>query len=169
MPVCAPASLRPLIPEAPFLFSIAALSASMAGLAGLVAGLRRGSEVRPLDAFRLRQIVEFCFSNILLAISLLPLTTLMPTPAAAVRLVAAAAFVYVLVTVIVLVERTQREGIPMTRGWTIGASLLAGTSMLASFLALSNGSLPWLQVTLILLLARPMFAFLLVLSSFNRE
>ena len=141
----------------------------MAGLAGLVAGLRRGSEVRPLDAFRLRQIVEFCFANILLAISLLPLTTLMPTPAAAVRLVAAAAFVYVLLTIIVLVQRTEREGIPMTRGWTIGAAALSGTSLLASFAALSDGSLPWLQVTLILVLARPMFAFLLVLSSFNRE
>jgi hypothetical protein len=44
-----------VIPEAPFLFSIAMLSASLAGLAGLVAGLRRRSDVRPIDPFRLRE------------------------------------------------------------------------------------------------------------------
>lgn len=158
-----------MIPEAPFLFSIAGLSASLAGLAGLVAGLRRGTDVRPIDAFRLRQIVEFSFANILLAISVIPLTALMPTPGAAVRLVAAAGLLYVLATVIVLIQRTRREQIAMTRGWTIGATVLDASSMLAALIALSGGSVPVLQIALVLLLARPMFAFLLVLASFGRE
>ena len=61
-----------MIPEAPFFFSIAALSGSLAGLAGLVAGLRRGSDMPGHDLFRLREIVEFSFANVLLAISTIP-------------------------------------------------------------------------------------------------
>lgn len=53
-----------MIPEAPFFFSIAALSGSLAGLAGLVAGLRRGSDMPGHDLFRLREIVEFSFANV---------------------------------------------------------------------------------------------------------
>lgn len=48
-----------VITELPFLLSIAALSLSLAGLAGLVAGLRRSDGPRPIDRFRLREIVEF--------------------------------------------------------------------------------------------------------------
>ena len=55
-----------MIPEAPFLFSIAGLSPSLAGLPGLVAVLRRGADLRPMDAFWLREIVEFAFANIVL-------------------------------------------------------------------------------------------------------
>ena len=55
-----------MIPEAPFLFSIAGLSPSLAGLPGLVAVLRRGADLRPMDAFWLREIVEFAFANIAL-------------------------------------------------------------------------------------------------------
>ena len=55
-----------VIPEAPFLFSIAGMSASLAGLPGLVAALRRGDDLLPMDAFWLREIVEFAFANIVL-------------------------------------------------------------------------------------------------------
>ena len=80
-----------MIPDLPFLLSIAALSGSLAGLAGLVGGLRRGEGLRPIDRFRLREIVEFAFANTLLALSMVPLANLLSSVDAAVRVVAAAA------------------------------------------------------------------------------
>ena len=79
-----------MIPEAPFLFSIAAVSASLAGLAGLVAGLRRGADFRPMDLFRLREIVEFAFANVLLALSTIPAALILGDTSSALRVVALA-------------------------------------------------------------------------------
>src|SRR4051794_39293282 len=61
--------------EAPFLFSIAALSVSLAGLAGLVAALRRTDGLRPIDLFRLQEIVEFAFANALIALGVVALSS----------------------------------------------------------------------------------------------
>jgi uncharacterized YccA/Bax inhibitor family protein len=64
-----------VIPEAPFAFSIAALSVTLAGFAGLVVAFRRGAEWNPMDVFRLREIGEFGLGNALLALLLIPLST----------------------------------------------------------------------------------------------
>jgi hypothetical protein len=58
-----------VIPEAPYLFSVAALSVTLAGFAGLVAAFRRGSELTPIDIYRLRQIAEFGLGDALIALS----------------------------------------------------------------------------------------------------
>ena len=73
------------MPELAFAMSVASLSGGLAGLAGLVAGLRRGAAAQPLDSLRLREIVEFAFANILFALSVQPLTIILGSLKSALR------------------------------------------------------------------------------------
>ena len=157
-----------MIPDLPFLFSIAALSGSLAGLAGLVGGLRRGADFRPIDRFRLREIVEFAFANTLLALSTVPLANLLGSVEAAVRIVAFAAIAYVLAVTVVLFRRLRAVEIPMTR-WAVVAGILDLLILGAGMAALVSGAIAALQVLLVLLLARPMMAFVFVLTSFDQS
>ena len=155
-----------MIPEAPFVFSIAAVSGSLAALAGLVAGLRRGEGLSALDLYRLREIVEFAFANVLLALSVIPLTTILGTEAA-VRLVGSLVIVY-LIAYGLLLERRRREArIATYRSWTIIVLAVNVTVIGAAILALATGAIWALEFLLLVLLARPMMAFVLVLSSFG--
>jgi hypothetical protein len=158
-----------VIPEAPFLFSIAALNASMAGLAGLVAGLRRGADLAPIDVFRLRQIVEFAFANVLLTVGLIPLVMLAGDVETGVRIGATAAFAYGLTNALVLLRRLRRHGIETGGRWyrvvvTLNVFLLA-----VIVACIVTGTFAMYALLLIVLLARPMLAFLFVLASFERE
>lgn len=158
-----------MISEAPFLLSIAGLSASLAGLAGLVAGLRRGTDVRPIDLFRLRQIVEFSFSNVLLSIGVIPLASLTSGLDGAIRVVAVLGVLYVTISSLVLRERMHHAGIAWTRNWQVAAStlnLIAIAAAVAAFITVTFASIAFM---LMALLARPMLAFLLVLSSFEER
>lgn len=155
-----------MIPEAPFLFSIAGLSASLAGLAGLVAALRRGAEMRAIDGFRLRQIVEFAFGNALLAVGLLPLSVEIGLETA-VRVVAGIGLVYVAFSAAVLLVRMRRQAIRFTPAWLGAATVLNVGAAVLAVVVLATGSMTWLQFMLLALLGRPMLAFLLVLASFE--
>jgi len=155
-----------MIPEAPFLFSIAGLSASLAGLAGLVAGLRRGADVRAIDLFRLRQIVEFSFANVLLSLATLPLAIQLGL-ADAVRVTAALALVYAVGTAVVLIGRMRHAGIHWTPIWWAAVAVINTLILVGALWAIATGSIAALQGLLITLLARPMLAFLLVLASFE--
>jgi hypothetical protein len=157
-----------VITDLPFLLSIAGLSASLAGLAGLVAGLRRSDGLRPIDAFRLREIVEFAFANMLLALSLVPLATLTASVEAAVRIVAVAAGAYLVAISAVLFRRLRHADIAMTT-WVRVAGALDLAIVVATVAAIVTGTLAALQVLLILFLARPMVAFLFVLASFDAD
>jgi hypothetical protein len=158
-----------MIPEAPVLFSIAGISASMAGLAGLVAGLRRGADVRPMDLFRLREIVEFAFANVLLALSTIPIALAIGTEADGYRIVAAGAIAYLLVHIGVLYGRSRRNALPTSRGWVIGAVAVNVAVLLLGIATVATGSLGAFEGLLLALLARPMLAFLLVLASFETQ
>ena len=83
-----------MIPDAGFVFAVASLNASLAGLGGLLIGLRRGDGVRPLDTLRLRQVVEFAFANLLLAISIQPFVVLVG-PQQGFRMCGALALVFI--------------------------------------------------------------------------
>ncbi|HEY8168024.1 MAG: hypothetical protein ACHQ02_00920 [Candidatus Limnocylindrales bacterium] len=157
-----------MIAEAPFLFSIAALSASLAGLAGLVAALRRGTEMRGQDLYRLQQIVEFCFANILIALIVVPLAAYFGAIEPAVRIVAGLALVYDTLTIVLLRRRQRRVGLVRSRGWYVGATALNLLLIITAVTALLTGAVAPLEAMLIVLLARPMFAFVLVLQSFDR-
>ena len=158
-----------MIAEAPFLFSIAGISASLAGLAGLVAGLRRADGVRSMDLFRLREIVEFSFANVLLALSIVPLALLLQGTETAVRIGSALAIFYLVVTVVVLIDRQRRLNIPAERVWYVGAGLLNVAAVFAGAATIVGGTIGAFELLLVILVARPMLAFLLVLSSFGRS
>ena len=153
--------------DAPFLLSIAALSASLAGLAGLVAALRRGEGLSTHDRYRLHQIVEFCFANILLAVSMIPLTSLTGDVERSIRIGGALAFVYMIVAAAVLIRRARQLDIRMQRDWILIVLALNIGALVTSAAAALTGSVGAFQALLVILLARPMVAFLFVLSSFE--
>jgi hypothetical protein len=156
-----------VIPEAPFLFSIAGVSGGLAGLAGLVAGLRRGAEFRSMDLYRLREIVEFAFANVLLALSTIPLALILGDTSQALRIDALAALVYTIVHVAVLVRRSRELALPSSRAWS-AIALASDIGILAAVVAtVATGAIGPYEALLLVLLARPMGAFLLVLASFE--
>jgi hypothetical protein len=159
---------RALIPEAPFLFSICGLSLSLAGLAGLVATLRRGGEFSTLDRFRLREIVEFSFANAIFALSLIPLSRTLDDPQTAVRIVGAAAIPYQVVYLLVLVRRQRARGLIVDRSWGVLGVTINVLMFGAAVACIVSGAIVAYEWLLILFLARPMLAFILVLGSFER-
>jgi hypothetical protein len=156
-----------MIPEASFLFAIAGISGSLAGLAGLVAGIRRGADMRPMDLYRLREIVEFAFSNIILALSFIPIAAVMGTTDAAVRVGGLVVLVWSISHIVILEFRRRRHVMSSSRGWYLVA-LSIDMSILALVLAtVVSGSFAVYEVLLLLLLIRPMAAFLLVVAAFD--
>jgi hypothetical protein len=155
--------------EAPFLFSIAAVSASLAGLAGLVAALRRNTGMRPLDLFRLREMVEFSFTSLLLALSIIPLTSILGSLESAVRIGGVAAVVSLVVGIIVLIRRGRRAGIAMDVTWAFVAVAINVIAITAALAAVVTGAIGAYEALLVIFLVRPMLAFLLVLVSFETD
>jgi hypothetical protein len=156
-----------VIAEAPFLFSIAGLSASLAGLAGLVAALRRAEGLHGRDLFRLREIVEFSFANVLLAIGVVPLALTLGSVSDAVRVVAVVAVAYLLVGTLVLIRRQRRFGLAPTVAWYVTASAVNLAVLGTGVAAIALGAIAAYEGLLVGMLARPMLAFLLVLASFD--
>ena len=152
------------MPADGYLFSIAGLSASLAGLAGLVAGLRRGSDLRALDAFRLRQIVEFAFANVILALVAAPIAELLGDDALALRILGLVGAIYVAATFALLRVRSLRTNVIWTRGWRLAAVLLGAIAVLLGLAVAVAPSGALFELLLVALLARPMLAFLLVLQ-----
>jgi hypothetical protein len=155
-----------VIAEAPFVFSIAAISASLATLAGLVAGLRRDQGLRALDLYRLREIVEFAFVNVLLALAIIPMATMVGLDAA-IRIAGAVTFVYLIGVGLFLERRRRHTGIAAYRSWAILVISIVIPALGFAVIAAATGAVWALEIMLLLLLARPMAAFLLVLSTFG--
>jgi hypothetical protein len=153
--------------EAEFFFSIAALSASLAGLAGLVAGLRRGPDMPREDLFRLREIVEFCFANVLITISTIPLAAALGAVTEAMRTAAVIALFYLAGIIALLRRRQRRFGVQLSRAWYSVVIVLNLSAVLAALTTVATGSVASFEALLVILLARPMVAFVLVLQSFE--
>jgi hypothetical protein len=161
--------IAPAMPaESAFFFVIATLSASLAGLAGLVAALRRGTGLARLDLFRLREIVEFAFATILVSLATIPVSALVGIEGA-VRIGAALALVVLVAHALLLARRAARSELERYRAWLGVAIGINAIVMILAVVTIFSASIAAYQLMLILLLARPMAAFLLVLSRFDAE
>jgi hypothetical protein len=149
-----------VIPEAPFFFSAAAIGMSLASLAGLVVAFRRGDAWVTHDLYRLRQIVEFGFAAALLALFVIPLAATVGGGAAG-RVAAVTAFAYLIGSFLVLARRRHVAAVPISAA----VILVDGVAIAIATTAVIVGDLTAYQWTLLALLARPMVAFLLFLST----
>lgn len=155
-----------MIADAGFIFSVAALNASFAGLGGLLLGLRRGADLDPLDKLRLRQVVEFAFANLLLAISVQPFASLLGHDSA-LRLGGTLSMVYVVISLPVLQRRVARVGISWGRAWVTAAIGLSAVGIVLSAATIAVPSAGVFELLLVALLARPMVVFVLVLATID--
>jgi hypothetical protein len=158
-----------VIPEAGFLFSIAGLSASFAGLAGLVMAFRRGGDARPMDTYRLRQMVEFSFANIILVAAVVPLAGLVGSGPDAARVSSAIIAAYTLASNVVAARRTRQAGLRWRGWWAISALSVSGASLILASIVIASKNFSVFELLLVLLLVRPMLPFLLVLDSWATE
>ena len=156
-----------MIAEAGFLFAVAALSMSLASLAGLVVAFRRSGSWAAYDLYRLRQIVEFGFANVLVALGLIPLAGALGAVETAVRTLAAVAMVVFIAHVIVLVRRRQHAS-PYIR-LPLAVVLIDVPALMLLTAAIVLGTVPAWEAALLALLARPMLAFLLVLATLRGD
>jgi hypothetical protein len=154
--------------EAPFYFAIAALSGTLAGLAGLVAGLRRDGALPGAGIFRLREIVEFSFANVLLALGTIPFLSVVGDGAATFRIAAVVVAAYVLIHGAILVRRAGQAAIPLTVGSRVTAVGIDAVAFVAVLWVLLSGQPTSYEVLLLVLLARPMLAFLIVLAGIEQ-
>jgi hypothetical protein len=156
-----------LIAEAGFLFAVAAVSMSLASLAGLVVAFRRSGSWAAYDLYRLRQIVEFGFANVLVALALIPLVAILGAVETAVRSVAVVAMVVFITHVVVLVRR-RHATTPSIR-LPIAVVLVDIPALMLLTAAIVLGTVPAWESALLALLARPMLAFLLVLATLRSD
>jgi hypothetical protein len=155
-----------MLAEAPYFYAMATLSLTLAGLAGLAAALRRGAAPSELDVFRLREIVEFGFTNALLALATIPLTTGLGDTAG-VRVVSALAVAALVADSTLLLRRSRT--IPDLRRRTIVLPIagLGAAIFAAALVAEASGTVLALEWVLLLNLVRPMLAFTFVLRSLD--
>jgi hypothetical protein len=154
-----------MIPEAPYLFSVAALSVTLAGFAGLVAAFRRGSDLMAIDIYRLRQIAEFGLGNALIALSFVPLSTTTGDLTLALRLSGAIGVLFVFGGVALLLRRQRRLGLSGQAGLNAVIVVIDVAAVAAGVATLVVGSVGLFEWQLLFLLSRPMLAFTFVLAS----
>ena len=157
------------IPLTTDLIAIAGLGVALAGFSGLVAAFRQSGQWKPLDSYRLLQIPEMGLSTALLALATIPLAETVGSGHAAIQWASGAALAFTMVHVLVLIVRARRMGIDLSRWGVIGAAVIDIATLGAAAVGLALGALPVYQWLLLLLLARPMLAFVLVMSDMPTE
>ncbi|HJW22334.1 MAG TPA: hypothetical protein VJ506_07895, partial [Candidatus Limnocylindrales bacterium] len=130
-------------------------------------GLRRASGLDPVEALRLRQVVEFAFANLLLAIGVQPLALLLGDPSQAVRASSAVTLAYVVIALVVLDRRVIRVGIAWGRSWAATALGLTVVGVVISAAAVVMPTSGAYELLLVVMLARPIAVFLLVLATID--
>ena len=157
-----------VVPPTPFLVSIASLGVTLAGFSGLVSAFRRGIAWKPIDAYRLRQIPEMGLATAVVALATLPLAD---TAGAgiALRIASGGALVFTIGHGVILIWRSVGRRIKQSRvalAWAAGIDLLVLATALVSIGLGTTAAYEWLLVVLV---GRPMVAFVLVLSDVSEE
>ena len=152
------------MPQTAFLLSVVALSVTLAGFSGLLSAFRRGSPLRGLDAYRLRQIPEMALPTGFIALATLAIADSTGNASLTIRIAGGAGVLVTIVNALVLIERLRGMHVTVRMEDAVAATVLnigtigAGIACLA---VPSSAALEWL---LVLLIARPGAAFLLALG-----
>ena len=148
----------------PLLLTIAGLSLSVAGFAGLMSAFRRGEAWTATDVWRTRGIVRLSFINMFLALAPAALFLVIPSDQFALGAGSLpVASVYALEALGVLRERT-RSG---PARWIVGylaMDAVLGIAMLANVVLASSGLL---AIVLLIRLAHPVGLFTEAIRSFE--
>ena len=152
------------IPQLGFLFSIAGLSVSLAGFSGLVAAFRRGDQLRPVDAYRLRQIPEMGLATALIALLTIPLADTTGSGAITIRFAGGLALLYTILHIVALSARGRRRHFRQPTAGKVAAGVIRIAIGAVSGACIALGTASAFEWLLIFLLARPMLAFVLVLT-----
>jgi hypothetical protein len=153
-----------LIPPLPVLLSVAGLGVSLAGFSGLVAAFRRGATWQKVDSYRLRQIPEMGLAASLLALLMIPLADTAHDAPAAIRIAALAALAFSIFHMVTLIRRVRRMEIRLSRPRWIAVSIIDLAVLASGVVAALAPSLATFEWLLVVMLARPMLAFVFVLA-----
>ena len=137
---------------------------TLAGFSGLVAAFRRGGVWKPIDAYRLRQIPEMALAASLVGLTTGPVTDAVASPAAAIRIAAAAGLAFTVVHIAVLLVRARKSQIKLPRSAVVGAGLIDLAIFGAAAVCIGTGGPVAYEWLMVLLLVRPIVAFALVLG-----
>ena len=153
-----------MIPPTPVLLSVAGLGVSLAGFSGLVAAFRRGATWQRVDTYRLHQIPEIGLAASLLALVTIPLAESLRDDAGTIRVAAAAALAFSIVHIVTLIRRARRMEVHLTVARWAAVSLIDVVLLTVGVVAVvfpTTAAYEWL---LVVMLARPMLAFVFVLA-----
>jgi hypothetical protein len=153
-----------VLPQLAFLFSIAGLSVTLSGFSGLVAAFRRGDQWRPVDGYRLRQIPEAGLATALVVLVTIPLADTTRSGATAIQIAGGLALVFTILHIVALSARKHRHHFSQPKAGKITAGVVRLAIVVSSAVCIALGSSIAYEWLLVSLLARPMLAFVLVLS-----
>ncbi len=152
-----------MIPEAPFFFSVAAVSVTLAGFSGLVAAFRRGDQLRAVEVFHLRGIAETGLANALIALLTIPVATIAGDLRRAAPVMGAVVLAYVLVQIAVFALRGRRMSVQARVPQAVGAIAIDLAVIVLAVVTIIARAVGIYESLLLLLLARPMWDFVRVL------
>ena len=160
----------PLMIDEPFFLTVAGISVSFAGFAGLMNALRRRGEAwEPMELYQLRVIVAYAIATLFAALAAIPVGGILG-PHSAVQWLATA----MLLVSVVLGLGNMRADVRLGRGTAVrtrvrasfAAITMLGTA--AFFGAAITGAPQLYEVALVLMLAMPAGTFGYVVSRLDR-
>lgn len=153
-----------MLPPTPVLLSVAGLGVSLAGFSGLVAAFRRGATWQKVDSYRLRQIPEMGLAASVLALLTIPLADTLRDDTTTIRIAATAALVFSAFHMGTLARRIQRMEIHLSRPRWILVVIIDLVVVITCAAAIILGTPAAYEWLLVVMLFRPMLAFVLVLA-----
>jgi hypothetical protein len=141
------------------------MSVQIAGFSGLLAAFRRGGRWKPIDLYRLRQVPELGLATALIAVVYFPLADILGNTGIAIRLASSFALVFTTWHIAVLLFRGRKLQV----WWASLTSrffqiLIDAGILLTAAVGVIVGAAGVFELVLVFMLARQIFAFVLVLA-----
>jgi putative flippase GtrA len=152
-----------MVPEAPFFTAVATVSMTLAGFSGLLIALRHGDQLRRVDMFHLRGIVETGLGTALIALLTIAVATLVGDLRTATPVLAAVVIAFIGFQITVFAVRQRRTSVRVGRLQSVGAVVIDVATVVLAVVTIFIRAAGAYEVLLLLLLARPMWDFVGVL------